>query len=103
MWQILLVSGNRDFRKLSGVLCFYFRSFYHSVNISNITISQTKNHTERAYLLKKKFFLKIYVIIYIFIIRKFSCHIELNRRTSFGFLFYESIIIFFLDFRCFDK
>ena len=27
-WQILLVSGNRQFWKLSGGFCFYFRKFF---------------------------------------------------------------------------
>ena len=29
--QILLVSGNREFRKLSGVFCFYFRNIFPCV------------------------------------------------------------------------
>ena len=33
-WQILLVSWNRQFQKLSGVFCFYFRKFFPCIYLT---------------------------------------------------------------------
>ena len=33
-WQILLVWGNRQFRKLSDVFYFYFRKFFHCIYLT---------------------------------------------------------------------
>ena len=63
-WQILLVSRNRQFRKLPDVYYFYFRKIFPCINKSNVTISQTENHTELACLLKTNGNAKCYVTLY---------------------------------------